>query len=192
MSNPKNGSAGPIWVRDNSGGAAQPTFIVGGLVFPATVNIAQPAALADGQSSQLSIDASGNLRMVPGTGVTFTFVPFAGGSVAATGRVVTVGAGGVIASIAAGSIPAGLYDIQVNTLFDVGAPTAATDANNMQLMYGATQLLVIQVDPSAVTHPGSQTFRLQAAGGSALQVQAIVAGTAGVGYNASIIATRIG
>lgn len=191
MSNPKNGSSGgPILVRDNSGGASNPLQILGYLEFPATVNVAQPAGLADAQASQLSLDANGNLRMTPGSGVTFTFVPFNASSVAATGRVVAPAAGQVIASIAAGSVPAGTYNITVNSVLDVGAPAAA-DANNMQLMYGATVLLVLQVDISGLTHPNQQSFQLVAAGGSVIQVQAIGAGTAGVGYNAQIVATRV-
>lgn len=190
MSNPKVGSAGPVWVRDNSNGAAQPTFIVGALVFPATVNLAQPAGLGDGEESQLSVDASGNLRITPGTGVTFPSVPFSAQSVAGTGRVVGIAANTPIATILAASLPAGTYALEFTTVLDAGAPAAA-DANNMQLLYGATQLMVIQVDISGLTHPNQSHFQAILAGGSNLTINSIGAGTAGVGYNAQLVATRI-
>jgi hypothetical protein len=178
-------------VRNVAGGfGAQP---VGALVFPATVNVADPAALTDTNCAQLSIDATGRLRSVisPASGVIFPVVPSVlAQSVGQSARVVAPAANGVIATIAAGSLPAGTYDVQVKVMLDVGAPAAA-DANNMEFRRGAAVISALQVLLVIGVYAGTVVFRMVMDGATALSVNATGAATAGVGYNAELLATRI-
>lgn len=194
MSSPKNGSVGPIWMRDNSAGATAGTFIIASLVAPACINVADPVGLVDNQASMLSMDAAGRLRalVTAAAGSVFTTAPQAFQSVGVAARVVAPGAGGAIATIAAGSLPAGTYDVQVLVMFDTGAPVVA-DINNMEFRRGAAVISSLQVNDVVAGYAGgtNRTFRMIMDGATALSVNATAAGTAGVGYNAQLIATRV-
>lgn len=192
MSNPKNGSLGPIWTRENSNGGNPGSLIIGAMVFPATVNVADPAGLVDQQAAQLSVDSAGRLRslITPASGAVFTTQPTSFQSVAARATVVAPGAGGAIVTIAAGSLAAGTYDVQVNAIYDVGAP-AAGDTNNMEFRRGAAVITSLQVLPFINLIGIIRLFRMVMDGATALSVNATGAGTAGVGYNATIIASRV-
>src|SRR5712691_8424753 len=96
-------------------------------IYPATINTADPAGITEGDVSQLSMDATGRLRVVATQAAGATFVTSVGPSVdgvGVLGRVVAPGAGGAIATIVAGSLPAGLYDFEVRAVLDTGAPVA--------------------------------------------------------------------
>lgn len=159
-------------------------------VYPATINVADPAALVDGHVSMLSIDATGRLRAVisqaAGTTLNVTTSPAVDGSGVAT-RVAAPGAGAVIAT--SGVLPVGTYDFQVSVMFDVGAPAAA-DINNMEFREGATVVTSLQV-PAALNVRTTRTIRRAVDGATAVSVNATGAATAGVTYNAEIISTRI-
>lgn len=194
MSNPLNGTVGPIWVRTLNAGFGD--IIQGALVFPATINAVDPAALTDGQASTLSIDANGRLRVVAtaASGSTFTTVPLSQQSVGSAARVVAPGVGGAITTLAAGSLPAGTYDVDVFTSYDAGVP-AAGDINNMEFRRGAGVISPLQVlaagAGSISVYGPARRFRVIMDGATALSVNATGAGTAGVGYNAQLIATRV-
>ena len=163
-------------------------------VYPATINVADPALAAlDGHTGQLSINSAGQLRGVVAAvaGSPFTVQPNLFQSVGATGRVVAPGAGVAIATIAAGSLPAGTYDIQVVASFDLGAPVAAAETNNMEFRRAAAAISALQVLPVINTYSGVRTFRMVLTGAEAVSVNAVGIATAGVGYNAQLIATRI-
>lgn len=191
MSNQLTGSQGPMIVRNVAGGfGAQP---IGTLIFPATVNVADPAALTDNLSAMLSVDANGRLRSVitAASGTVFSVTPaILAQSVGQSARVVAPGAGAVIATIAAGSLPAGTYDVQAKVMLDVGAPAAA-DANNMEFRRGAGVISALQVLLVIGVYAGTVVFRMVMDGATALSINATGAATAGVGYNAELLATRI-
>lgn len=181
MSNPVNGTVAVRFLSflGRDGMAA---------VAPATVNVADPAGLTDLNSAQLSIDAAGRLR-VQLTGTTVPVSPaILANSLDARATVVAPGAGGAIATIAAP--PAGTYDVQVFVGFDVGAPVAA-DANNFEFRRGATVVGGLQAFAVINIYGPVRVFRCVLDGVTAVSVNATGAGTAGVGYNAQLIATRI-
>jgi hypothetical protein len=178
-------------VRNIAGGFGQGPL--GTLVFPATVNTADPAALTEGLAAQLSVDASGRLRslITPSSGVVFSVTPaILAQSVGQSARAVAPGAGAVIATIAAGSLPAGTYDVQAKVMLDVGAPAAA-DANNMEFRRGAAVISALQVLLVIGVYAPLVIFRMVMDGATALSINATGAATAGVGYNAELLATRI-
>lgn len=189
---PLTGSNGPMWVR-NVGGGGFGDFIIGSLVLPALIDVADPVGLTDARMSTLSMDAAGRLRcLVTGAaGAVFTVAPRGIQSVSgATGRVVAPGAGGAIVTIAAGSLAAGTYDVQVFAAYDAGAPIAA-EINNMEFRRGAGVVTALQVLAILNVYGPARLFRMVMDGATALSVNATGAGTAGVGYNAELIATQV-
>lgn len=188
MSNQLTGSIGPLYVRDKPAGLPG-VAVRGMLVFPATVNFADPVLTEDAIDAQLSVDAAGRLRCVvsPATSVVFTTQPLLTDSSGVTGRVVAPGAGGVIATI---TPAAGTYDIDVFASYDVGAPAAA-EINNMEFREGAAVVSVLQVLAIINVYGPGRSFRRVLDGATAISVNATAAGTAGVGYNAQITAIRI-
>jgi hypothetical protein len=188
MSNQLIASLGPMYARDVGTGVG--LQIRGALVFPATVNVADPVGLTDVTSAMLSVDAAGRLRclVTSAAGAVFTTQPLLTDSSGVTGRAVTPGVGGVIATI---TLAAGTYDIQVFASFDVGAPVAATETNNMEFREGAGVISVLQVLPVINVYSPARLFRRVVDGVTAISVNATAAGTAGVGYNAEITAIRI-
>lgn len=189
---PLTGTTGPHYSRTIGGGGFGAN-IQGAFVFPAVIDTADPVGLTNGQSSTLSIDSAGRLRSLVSPAATAVFitapVSFAG-SVAARATVVAPGVGVAIVTIAAGSLPAGTYDVQVNVIYDVGAPVAA-DTNNMEFRRGAGVVTTLQVLPVITIIGLIRLFRIVLDGATALSVNATGAGTAGVGYNAMIIAQRV-
>jgi hypothetical protein len=189
MSNPQNAVPSDVLNRRATlpavGGSAYQ-------VYPATVNVADPAALTDGNVAMLSIDATGKLRAVvtPAAGTVFpvTASPSVDG-VGVAARAVAPGAGVAVATIAAGSLPAGLYDFQVSVMYDVGAPAAA-EINNMEFREGAAVVTSLQI-PAVINVPTRRTIRRLMDGATAVSVNETGAATAGVGYNAEIVATRV-
>lgn len=153
MSSPVNGTLGTLFsvVVGSSNKIAAVNMV-------AQVNSADPAALTDLNMTFLSVDPSGNLRVRGPTSGTPTF-PVSFQSVGATGRVVAPGAGGAIVTIAAGSLPAGTYDVQVTAQFDVGAPVAA-EINNMELRRGAGVVSALSVLAVLNVYSPVRVFRL--------------------------------
>jgi hypothetical protein len=190
MSNQLTGSTGPLYARDIAGGFG--VQVRGTLVFPATVNVADPAALTDNLSAMLSVDASGRLRVVlsgPAPAGTISVQPAVlADSVGVTGRAVAPGAGVVVATI---TPAAGTYDIEVRTNLDAGAPAAA-EINNMDFREGGVVVSVLIVSPVLHTNvAGISRFRRVLDGATAITVNAVAAATAAVGYSAQITAIRV-
>lgn len=182
MSNPIN-TQGNIAYVTNPGRQVQS--------LPATVNVADPAGMVDGAISQLSIDATGRLRVISTfpAGTTFPVLPSqTGDTIQSTARAVAPGAGVNVLTVAAP--PAGTYEVWVSVGYDAGAPAAA-DINNMDLQRGgvafATPLQVFSV----LNNPNEKMYRITFSGAQNLTVNAIGAGTAGVGYSASVILKRV-
>lgn len=187
MSNTLQGTSGPIYVRDAPGPGS---FVRGTLIFPATVNVADPAGLTDLNTSTLSVDASGRLRclITPASGVIFNTQPSVlVDSLGATGRVVAPAANAAIVTVAAP--PAGTYEVEVCTSFD-GA-VAAAEINNMELREGAAVRSVLLCPSVANVVTPIKTFILVLDGATAVSVNATGAGTAAVGYNAELVLRRI-
>jgi len=164
---------------------------LGTIVFPATVNAADPAALTDGDLSLLSIDANGRLRCVLSgptpAGIVGVQPAVLVDSLGVAGRVVAPAAATVIATL---TPAAGTYDIQVFASYDAGAPAAA-EINNMQFRKGGAVVTVLQVLSVANAYSPARNFRLVLGGATAIDVQSIGASTAGVGYSAQITAIRV-
>lgn len=189
MSNQLTGSVGPIYVRDLSTGLGDQ--IRGTLVFPATVNVADPAGLVDNLGALLSVDSSGRLRVVlsgPAPAGTVSVQPaILTDSLGVTGRVVAPGAGVVIATI---TPAAGTYEIEVRTNLDAGAPAAA-EINNMDFREGASVVSVLIVPPVLNVVTSFAKYLRTLDGATAITVNAVAAATAGVGYSAQITAIRV-
>lgn len=108
-------------------------------------------------------------------------------SQSAYGSVTAPGAGATIATLTPG---AGTWEVTVATHL-VGA-SAAVDASNMALSapgFGPDTLIVDNSSPSVPFENGPYIVNLAAA--QALTVTAIAAGTAGVAYQAQIIASQV-
>lgn len=193
MSNPTNGAIGGFWLTSGVGAGSAKILPYMAI---ATVNVADPAGLTDGFGAALSVDASGRLRVIlggpapAGTVGTVVGTPAQANSPGNAARVTAPAAGQAIATIAAGSLPAGTYDVQVQAQFDLGAPAAA-DTNNMEFRRGATVVSSLDVLPVINVYSPVAIFRCVLDGATALSINATAAGTAGVGYNASLIAVRV-
>lgn len=111
-------------------------------------------------------------------------------SESAAGQVTAPALGAAVATLAAPG--AGTYTIQVQASFIGGAPTAAADSLNLELKVGANVIGVLP--PIPITATGSaaaaQFNAVAVPAATAVTVNAIAAGTAGVIYAASIIATQ--
>lgn len=195
MSNQLTASVGPIYARDVSGGFGNQ--IRGTLIFPATVNVADPAGLTDNLSAMLSVNAAGALR-VTGASTGLVVTPIAGAlfsvipgvlvdSLGATARAVAPGAGAAIVTVAAP--PAGTYEVEVLTSYD-GA-VAAAEINNMELREGAAVRSVLLAPSVANVVTPVRMFLLVLDGATAVSVNATAAGTAAVGYNAELVLRRV-
>lgn len=124
--------------------------------------------------------------------VTGTFVPSFRTSAAAGATAAAPTAGTAVATIASGSLPSGLYDIEV-TIGMNGTLVSATDTSNMALKSGATTLIAKLAYTANGTSNPTSTFRLRASmdGSSALTVNAVASATASSVYSATIIATQV-
>jgi len=163
---------------------------------PARVDAADPTGLyADGSEAAASMDANGRTRVVLSSGaagaaqVIGTVPGIIAASVGVTGRVVAPGAGAAIATIAAGSLPAGVYDVQVSTNYDGAA--AAAEINNMEFRRGAVVVSSLEVPAIANLAQTERVFRVVLDGATAISVNATGVGTAAVGYTAELVATRV-
>lgn len=184
--------------KTTPGAAARFSSAIGALSLPARACSTNPANnYVDGDDAALCMDQNGRLRvflstdvagLLPNLGVTPYVLSSSAGAAA---RVVAPGAGAVIASIAAGSLPAGTYDVDVLVGFDVGAPVAA-DQNNMEFRRGASVVSSLQLFLVINVYSPVHTFRCSVSGAEAVSVNATGAATAGVGYSAQLIATRVG
>lgn len=189
MSNQLTGSGNGRMIVRVIGGGGFGAAPLGALVFPATVNVADPAGLTDGLQAQLSVDASGRLRSVisPASGVVFPTQPSVlADSVGVTTRVVAPGAGAVIATI---TPAAGTWDIQVTTSFD-GA-VAAAEINNMDFRKAGATVSVLIAPSVANVVTEVRKFRMVLSGAQAVSINAVAAATAGVGYTAELACIRI-
>lgn len=189
MSNQLTGTTGPLLVRDGAPG----TFARGTLVFPATVNVADPAGLTDLTDAQLSVDATGRLRVVANAASGAIFVVTTSptqlaDTVENAARVVAPGAGAAIVTLVAPA--AGTYEVDVVVGYDAGAPAAA-ELNNMEVQRGGVALFTPLQVLSVLNNLQGKRFQITFSGANNLTVNAIGAGTAGVGYTAVIIATRV-
>ncbi len=195
MSNQLTGSTGPMTVRDIAGGFGNQ--MRGSLVFPATVNTADPVGLTELIDAQLSVTAAGAVR-VTGAATGLVITPIAGAlfsiipgvqvdSLGATGRAVAPAAGGAIVTVAAP--PAGTYEVEVLTSYD-GA-VAAAEINNMELREGAVVRSALLAPSVANVVTPVRTFILVLDGATAVSVNATAAGTAAVGYNAELVLRRV-
>lgn len=107
------------------------------------------------------------------------------GTISVDNSVTSPGAGATIATIPAGSLPAGEYQVTVVT--NISGTTGAGDNNNTQLVNGAS---TTRLDNGL----GVTTLNLGnilMSGANALTVQAVAAGTVGAVYAVQIIATPI-
>ncbi len=163
------------------------------LTLPARVDTADPTGgFTDQFDAALSIDANGRTRVFLASGAAGAVQVIAvtpailANSVGNRGTAAAPGAGAAIVTIAAGSLPAGTYDVQTQVYL-----TVAGTANNMQFQRGATVVSALDVLAAAVTGlPPFQVFRCVLDGATALSVNAIAADAAGT-YQAQLIATRI-
>jgi hypothetical protein len=101
----------------------------------------------------------------------------------AEARVVAPGAGATITSVI---LPQGTWLIKWTVELDGAA--AAADLNNFKLNYGGANPLNSLNPAAAGTYPQQDQTTIAGAGTLTVSVQAIGAGTAGVGYSASITA----
>lgn len=166
---------------------------VGQMVGPASVEAADPAGLVDNNIAMLSMDSSGRIRVVlsaaGGVAQPVQTVPFNANSPAGGASRVVAPAGG--ATVATTPNPAaGTYDVTVSVFYDIGAPVA-NEINNMQIQRGATIVGTLQVPAALNIFAPAKTYRMILNGGEAPIVSAILAGTAGVGYNAMLTLVRV-
>lgn len=106
----------------------------------------------------------------------------------ATGSATAPGAGAVIATIPASSLPAGSYDIFVTVYFD-GTVVPATDDDNWNL---TITLLTIShlIAPGVINVPETYgPFKITVNGAQAINVKTIIAGSAACVYHAQVTAT---
>jgi hypothetical protein len=109
-------------------------------------------------------------------------------SVANAGSVTAPLAGANVTSIAAGSLPAGVYDVVVTYFLSATAETALA---NVRIRKGVTTIFgglpsITGAAPVTVRMP-----RVALDGTLALAVQASAAAAAGSQYSAAIVATRV-
>lgn len=158
-------------------------------MFPATINVADPAGLTDLNFSTLSIDAAGRLRVLASaaSGAIFPVTPAVlATSVGQQGRAVGPGAGAAIVTLAAP--PAGTYDVNIWHFYD-GA-VAAAELNNIDYrIQGAVQYVLLA--PVLANDVREVRTRAVLNGAQNLSLNAVAAATAGVGYNGLIVATRV-
>lgn len=107
--------------------------------------------------------------------------------VQASGSVVAPAAGATIAVTAA--LPAGTYS--VSWTVGLQGAAAAADANNFELVHGATVVLV-SVNPGAAGEYAQVQAEFTVAQGDTIAIKAVGAGTAAVTYSGDLNATPTG
>lgn len=142
-------------------------------------------------SQQVGIEgapAAGGALPITGT----MTVPFRA-SVAAGATAAAPTAGTAVATIASGSLPAGLYRVAV-WIGMSGTLVSATDTSNMALKQGATTVIAkLPYTANGTSNPvaGPYEAQLSLDGSAALTVNAVASATASSVYSASIIATQV-
>lgn len=161
-------------------------------VFPAQVNVADPAGLTDLVLTFLSVDATGRLRIqgpatgliiTPVAGATFTTVPLVANSLANRATTAAPAAGAALATIAAP--PAGFYAIDATVYFSV-----VGTKNNAEIRFGATVLVNLQLPAVVNQIPLIHRFYRNLDGATAITLNATAADAAGT-YEAMLTATRV-
>lgn len=117
-----------------------------------------------------------------------TITPLAASSVTAHGSAAAPAAGAAIATTVA--LPNGLYRVELYRYFSAGAPVAG-DADNIVLQIGGSTVLV-PCTPPALNSPNPAAVWQGRANNQAASANAAGIGTAGVTYNATVVATQIG
>lgn len=125
--------------------------------------------------------------------VTGTITPPFRSSTAAGATASAPAAGATVATILSGSLPAGLYDVEVWIGMN-GTLAAGTDTSNMALKVGATTVvpkLAYVANGTSNQPAGPFRIRYSMDGSSAITVVAVGAATASSVYSATIIATQV-
>lgn len=108
-------------------------------------------------------------------------------STMATGTVAAPGVGAALVTALPAAGP-GLYEIHMTAWLSAGAPAAA-DNKNLEFRFGATPLLSLPVIP-ALNVPTTTRVFFSSDGTTNFSVNATGAGTAGVTYNVTFVATK--
>lgn len=186
MSNPNNAvQGGSNYINKNIAG------YVASQIYMATINVADPAAMTDGNISTLSLDATGRLRVVLSGAAPVTTVATqpsqTGDTIAqASTRTVAPGAGTILIT---NTPAAGTYIIDVFVNYD-GA-VAAAEINNIEVRRGGVAFHTPIIIPSIANVIQRYQYRIALSGAQAFDVRNIGAGTAGVGYNVAFFANRL-
>jgi hypothetical protein len=184
MSNQLTGSTGPLYARDISGGFGNQ--IRGTLIFPATVNVADPAGLTDNLSAMLSVDASGRLRIVlsgPAPAGTVSVQP----AILADDTAVrtTTAAPAANAVLATLTPAAGTYEITATVYF-----TVAGTVNNAEFREGAAVVSQLQLPAVVSQIPLVHKFYRVLDGATTITINATAADAVGT-YSAMLTAHRV-
>lgn len=103
-------------------------------------------------------------------------------------------AGTAVASIAAASLPAGVYDVEC-WVAATGTVAAATETDNFEFREGATVVaslpVIITSTTASTAYAGPYKFRRQVDGSVTLSVNATANATASSVYRALITATKV-
>lgn len=176
MSNPQNGTVGTLYA------AGPNSERLGQLVFPASINAAEPAALTDTNASMLSMDTAGRLRVVGPAAGTPVVPAQQVDSLAARATVAAPGLGVALVTLVAPA--AGYYRITATVFF-----TVAGAANNAEFREGATVVSSLQLPAVVSQVPLVHTFWRVLDGATNLSINATAADAVG-NYSAMLIATR--
>lgn len=138
----------------------------------------QVVVLGDGEGNLLT-SASGAVKTSSA----------AGASVQNSGTHTAPAAGQPIATV---TIPAtGLWSVTAS-YFLSGAAPGSGDADNMQIQQNTEAALVLALPPVQNLFPQPSTVVLECAAGDTVSVNAVGAGTAGLGYYATLVAEQVG
>ncbi len=180
MSNPPQADAGTLIPVEGIVGI---TGFRAYQIFPAMVNVADPAGMTDLKVAQLSIDATGRLRVQASQGIPVS--PFIQADcLAAAATTAGPGAGGALATIA--TPPAGYYQITATVYF-----TVVGTVNNAEFREGAAVVSRLQLPAVVSQIPLVHTFFRALDGATNISINATAADAGGT-YSAMLIATRQG
>jgi hypothetical protein len=184
MSNQVTGSPGPIYARAVAGGIGDQ--IQGTFVFPACVNVADPAALTDNLAATLSVDANGRLRVVLSGPAPAGIVGVQPAILADDTAVRTTTAAPAANAVLATLTPAaGTYEITATVFFVV-----VGTVNNAELREGAGVVSQLQLPAVVSQIPLIHRFYRVLDGATAITINATAADAAGT-YSAMLIAHRV-
>ncbi len=177
---------------------ATPVSVTAGGTFP--VSIAAPVALAEPITVEVSAPLSVTLDAITTSDVLSVEVTALAAGVVGSGPIAESGFGGGPGTVVAPAADAvitnhfpgvagELHMIEVVAWFSEGTPGPA-DNYNMAFKFGGTAIAPIPVT-AALNIATTARFYFNSAVGTPFGVHAIDAGTAGVGYNAFLTATRL-